>query len=174
MLCVHCFAVPTKNNTPAAPRPLMRPLSQCDSPVFVSDSDDDDNIVVKSTWRTRHSKPLPKANKIDALLSDKEESSPSLPVFSPFLVPLHKTSLASPKRTLSAPSKLDESASSEEEFTSLLERLKRKNKFTSTSFSPKNTGNCLIVSLYPSVVFGFFLVVRLITIVFCFFRFFLI
>ncbi|KAM8732769.1 germ cell nuclear acidic protein isoform 2-T3 [Acanthopagrus schlegelii] len=132
------FKVPPKSNTPAAQRPLMRPLSQCDSPVFVSDSDDDDNIVVKSTWRTRHSKPLPKANKIDALLSDKEESSPSLPVFSPFLPPLHKTSLASPKRTLSAPSKLDESASSEEEFTSLLERLKRKNKFTSASFSPKN------------------------------------
>ncbi|GAA6226420.1 acidic repeat-containing protein-like [Lates japonicus] len=142
------FKVPKKSNTPAAKPPSRRPLSQWDCPVFVSDSDDDDNIVVKSTWRTRHSKPNPppKANKNNALLSDND-SSPSLPlppVPSPFSLPPHKTltSLASPKRTFSAPSKLDESTSSEEEFTSLLERLKKKNKFTSTSFSPKNAKEC--------------------------------
>ncbi|XP_070770070.1 germ cell nuclear acidic protein [Enoplosus armatus] len=137
------FKVPKKSNTPAAQHLVRRPLSQCDSPVFVSDSDDDDNIVVKSTWRTRHLKPNPppKANKNNALLHDKEDSSPSLPFPSPFSLPPLKTStsLASSKRILSAPSMLDESASSEEEFTSLLERLKKKNKFTSTSFSPKNT-----------------------------------
>lgn len=139
--------MPKKSNTPAAAQhPLRRPLSQCDSPVFVSDSDDNDNIVVKSTWRTRQSKPNhpSKANKNDALLSDKDASSPSLlshPVSSPFFLPPHKTPtlLASPKRTLSAPSKLDESTSSEEEFTSLLERLKKKNSLTGTSFSPKNS-----------------------------------
>ncbi|XP_023257874.1 acidic repeat-containing protein-like isoform X1 [Seriola lalandi dorsalis] len=140
--------VPKKSNTPAAQHPRRRPLSQCDSPVFVSDSDDDDdgNIVIKSSWRTRQSRPKapPKANKNNALLSDKDDSSPSLPlppVPSPFSLPPLKTptSLTSPKRTSSAPSKLDESASSEEEFTSLLDRLKKKNKFTSTSFSPKNT-----------------------------------
>ncbi|XP_071313229.1 germ cell nuclear acidic protein [Trachinotus anak] len=141
--------VPKKNNTPAAQHPLRRPLSQWDSPVFVSDSDDDDdddNIVIKSTWRTRHSQPKapPKADKNNG---DKDDNSPSLPfapVPSPFSLPPHKTltSLAYPKRTFSAPSKLDESVSSEEEFTSLLERLKKKNKFTSTSFSPKNTKDC--------------------------------
>ncbi|XP_039975933.1 acidic repeat-containing protein [Xiphias gladius] len=141
------FKVPKKSNTPAAQLPLRRPLSQWDSPVFVSDSEDDD-IVVKSSWRTRHSqpKPPPKAKKNNALLRDKDDSSPSLPlhpVTSPLLLPQQTpTSLASPKRTFSAPSKLDESASSEEEFTSLLERLKKKNKFTGTSFSPKNTKDC--------------------------------
>ncbi|XP_045887288.1 acidic repeat-containing protein isoform X1 [Micropterus dolomieu] len=144
------FKVPKKINTPAAQQPVRRPLSQYDSPVFISDSDDDDNIVVKSTWRTRISKPKPplsKANKNNALLSNEEESSPSLPlppISSPVSLPPHTTpaSLASPKRTLSAPSMLDESASSEEEFTSLLERLKKKNKCPSTSFSPKHTHEC--------------------------------
>ncbi|XP_070693231.1 germ cell nuclear acidic protein [Pempheris klunzingeri] len=140
------FKVPKKSDTPAAQHPPRRPLSRCDSPVFVSDSDDDDNIVIKSSWRTRHSKPTPtpKGRKNNAVPCDKEDGSPSLPlppVPSPFFLPPHKTptSLAFPKRTFSAPSKLDESASSEEEFTSLLERLKKKNKLTSTSFSPKNT-----------------------------------
>ncbi|TDH07749.1 hypothetical protein EPR50_G00109390 [Perca flavescens] len=140
------FKVPKRSNTPAAQHPLRRPLAQCDSPVFFSDSDeDDDNIVVKSTWRIRHSKPKPppKANK-NALRCDDEDSSPSLPLApipSPFSLRPHKTltSVASPKPTLSGPSKLDESASSEEEFTSLLERLKKKNKFTGTPFSPKGT-----------------------------------
>nr|XP_020506269.1 uncharacterized protein LOC109996475 [Labrus bergylta] len=140
--------VPKKSNTLAAQHPLRRPLSQCDSPVFVSDSDEDDNnIVVKSTWRTRHSKPKPpqKPTKNNVLLlSDEEDSSPSLPlppVPSPFSLPPHRalTSLASQKRTLSAPSKLEGSESSEEEFTSLLERLKRKNKLTGMPFSPRNT-----------------------------------
>ncbi|XP_035505274.2 germ cell nuclear acidic protein [Scophthalmus maximus] len=138
--------VPKKSNTPAAQLPLRRPMSQWESPVFVSDSDDDDNIVVKSTWRTRHTKPKPPAtaNKDNALLCDKDNSSPSmplLPVPSPFPFRPHDTPTppASPKRTLSAPGKLDDSASSEEEFTSLLERLKRKNQHTSTTHSPKNT-----------------------------------
>uniref|UniRef100_A0A3Q4AZ47 SprT-like domain-containing protein n=1 Tax=Mola mola TaxID=94237 RepID=A0A3Q4AZ47_MOLML len=112
--CVHCVAVPTKSNTPASQRPPRRPLSQCDSPVFISDSDDDDeNIVIKSTWRFS----------------------------SPFSLPCHNTltSLAPPYRTPSAPTKLDDSASSDEEFTSLLERLKMKNKLSGTSFSPRNT-----------------------------------
>ncbi|TKS72504.1 Acidic repeat-containing protein [Collichthys lucidus] len=136
--------VSTKSNTPAAQRPLRKPLSQCDSPVFVSDSDDDDdNIVIKSTWRTRHSKPQKKTGTNNTPLSDEAKSSPS-PFSSPFPRPPQKThtSLASPKRTLSAPSKLDESASSEEEFTSLLERLKKKNILPGTSFSPRTTHEC--------------------------------
>ncbi|XP_044220593.1 acidic repeat-containing protein isoform X1 [Thunnus albacares] len=142
--------VPKKSNTPAAQRPSRRPLSEWNSPVFVSDSEEeDDNIAVKSTWRTRHSKPksLPKSHKNNDALCDPEDSSPSLflpPVPSPFALPPHKTKtlLASPKRTLSAPPKLDDSASSEEEFTSLLDRLKKKNKLPSTSFSPKSIKEC--------------------------------
>lgn len=141
MLCI--FSVPTKSNTPASRRPPRRLLSHCDSPVFVSDSDDDDdnNIVIKSTWRTQQSKPPPKDNVNHPLLSHKEENSPALPFSSPVSHPPRKTltSLASPKHAFSAPSTLNESASSEEEFTSLLERLKKKNKITGTSFSPKIT-----------------------------------
>lgn len=148
------FSVPTKSNTPASQRPPRRPLSHFDSPVFVSDSDDDDdNIVIKSTWRTRQSKPPPKANINDALLSHKEENSPALPFSSPFSHPPHNalTSLTSPKRTVSAPSTLNESASSDEEFTSLLERLKKKNKFTGTSFSPRITqGNFYLDFCIPT------------------------
>ncbi|XP_063731984.1 germ cell nuclear acidic protein [Eleginops maclovinus] len=138
-----------KSYTPAVLHSPRRPLSLCASPVFVSDSDDDDdeeNIVVKSTWRTRHSKPkpTPKADQKKALRWDENDSSPFLsnpPIHSPFFLLPHKTqtSLASPKRTLSAPSKLDDSASSEEEFISLLDRLKKKNKFPGTSFSPRST-----------------------------------
>uniref|UniRef100_A0A665UAP3 Germ cell nuclear acidic peptidase n=1 Tax=Echeneis naucrates TaxID=173247 RepID=A0A665UAP3_ECHNA len=138
---LSCFSVPKKSTTPAAQRSQRRPLSQWDSPVFISD-DDDDNIVVKSTWRTRHSRPkaLPEAHKNKGLPNDKNKDSPSLPsppFHSSFLPPSHET--PSPKRTFSAPSKLDELSSSEEEFTSLLERLKKKKPLTSTSFLPKNT-----------------------------------
>uniref|UniRef100_A0A3Q0RIB8 Germ cell nuclear acidic peptidase n=1 Tax=Amphilophus citrinellus TaxID=61819 RepID=A0A3Q0RIB8_AMPCI len=117
------FLVPKKTNTPAAQHPIRRPLSLFNSPVFVSDNDDDD-IVVRSTWRTRHTKPksLPKTEN-NPPLCDKEETKPLV---------------ISPKRTFSAPSKLNDSSSSEEEFTSLLERLKKKNNFIGTSFLPKN------------------------------------
>ncbi|KAM8910957.1 germ cell nuclear acidic protein isoform 2-T2 [Spinachia spinachia] len=142
------FKVPKKRNTPAAQPTLRRPLSQCDSPVFLSDSedDDDDNVVVKSTWRTRHFKPKtpPKFNKETTVQCEERDSSPSPPhrsIRSPCSFLSHKTTtpLASPKRTLSAPSKLKDSDSSEEEFMSLLERLKNKNKLTGITFSPKST-----------------------------------
>ncbi|XP_033976952.1 acidic repeat-containing protein isoform X2 [Trematomus bernacchii] len=140
--------VPKKSYTPAVFHPLRRPLSQWASPVFVSDSDDDDeeNIVVKSTWKNRHSKPkpTPKADQKKSLRCDEDDGSPFLrspPIHSPFFLLPHKTqtSLASPKRTLSAPPKMDNSSSSEEEFISLLERLKKKNKFPGTPFSPRST-----------------------------------
>ncbi|XP_058504967.1 germ cell nuclear acidic protein isoform X1 [Solea solea] len=138
--------VPKKSNTPASKPPLRRPLSQLESPVFFGDSDDDDNILVKSTWKTRHSKPKPatKTNSDTHLLCGKDESLPSPPVSSvssPFSFPPPKTPTL-PKCTFSTSSKLDESASSDDEFTSLLERLKRKNKLSGTSFSPKNTKEC--------------------------------
>ncbi|XP_008298073.1 germ cell nuclear acidic protein [Stegastes partitus] len=140
------FKVPKKSNTPASHHPLRKPLSEFNSPVFISDSDDDDdNIIVKSTWRTRHSKPkpLPKANENKSPLCYEKNSSPSLPLppVPSFSLSSCKnpTSVTTPKRTLSVPSKMDESDSSEDEFSSLLERLKKKNNFTGTSFTPKNT-----------------------------------
>nr|XP_020470301.1 acidic repeat-containing protein-like isoform X1 [Monopterus albus]XP_020470302.1 acidic repeat-containing protein-like isoform X1 [Monopterus albus]XP_020470303.1 acidic repeat-containing protein-like isoform X1 [Monopterus albus] len=144
------FKVPKKSNTVAPKHPPRTPLSQCDSPVFVSDSDDDDdgdNIVVRSSWKTRHSQPKPllKTNKINAQLCDEGDGSPSfLPIPSPFSLPPYKapTSLRSPKRILSAPSKLDESASSEDELSSLLDRLKMKSTFTATLFVPSNNREC--------------------------------
>ncbi|KAJ4945493.1 hypothetical protein JOQ06_023177 [Pogonophryne albipinna] len=139
--------LPKKSYTPTVFHPLRRPLPQWASPVFVSDSDDDEeNIVVKGTWKNRHSKPkpTPKADQKTSLRFDEDDSSPFLrspPIHSPFFLLPHKTqtSLASPKRTLSAPPKMDDSSSSEEEFISLLERLKKKNKFPGTSFSPRST-----------------------------------
>ncbi|KAM6923471.1 germ cell nuclear acidic protein [Xenentodon cancila] len=144
------FRVPQKSHTPATQHPFRRPLSQLNSPVFVSDDDDDDDddIVIKSTWKIRHSKPKPhlKASKSDEQdESDEENHLPSLPLppspfpVSPVSHPSKTNSIPSPKRTFSAPSRLDESSSSEEEFASLLERLKKKNNLTSTSFSPKTT-----------------------------------
>ncbi|CAJ1058077.1 acidic repeat-containing protein isoform X2 [Xyrichtys novacula] len=143
------YKVPKRSNTPTAKHLSRKPLSQCDSPVFISDSDeDDDKIVIKSTWRTRQSKqkPLQKTTKSNTLPCDEEDSPPSLPLLSipsPFTVPVHRTlpSLASPKRTFSAPSKLEESDSSDEELISLLERLKRKNKGMGTPLSQRNTND---------------------------------
>ncbi|XP_072252556.1 germ cell nuclear acidic protein [Leuresthes tenuis] len=141
------FRVPRTSNTPVARQPFRKPFSQLNSPVFVSDSDDDDDVVIRSTWKIRHSKPRPQlkaSNNDEEDKSDEENRLPSLP-FSPsplpFTLPPSKTqtSVPSPKRTFSAPSRLDESSSSEEEFASLLERLKRKNNLTATSFSPKTT-----------------------------------
>uniref|UniRef100_I3KN02 Germ cell nuclear acidic peptidase n=1 Tax=Oreochromis niloticus TaxID=8128 RepID=I3KN02_ORENI len=114
-----------KTNTPTSQPQTRRPLSLFNSPVFVSNDEDDDNIVVKSTWRNRHTRPksLPKTSENTPLCND-DETSPSLP---------------SPPRTFSVPSKLDDSSSSEEEFTSLLERLKKKNNFIGNSFLPNNS-----------------------------------
>ncbi|XP_028272344.1 germ cell nuclear acidic protein isoform X2 [Parambassis ranga] len=101
------FKVPKKSNTPVAQHPPpRRPLSQLNLPVFLGDSDDDDDTVIKSTWRTRHQRPnaLLKANKNNPLC-DKQNSSPFSTPFSPSL---HKTvtSATSTKRTLSGPSNL--------------------------------------------------------------------
>lgn len=171
-----CFAVPKKSYTPTVFHPLRRPLPQWASPVFVSDSDDDEeNIVIKSTWKNRHSKPkpTPKADQKKSLRFDEDDSSPFLrspPIHSPFFLLPDKTqtSLASPKRTLSAPPKMDDSSSSEEEFISLLERLKKKNKFPGTSFSPRSTngtGFIQIVAPEQSLALVLIVVLRLILIV---------
>jgi hypothetical protein len=99
-------------------------------------------IVDKSTWRTRHKKPqvptkTPKPSNV--LTLDEDEGSPLVfqsplppPRIPDLKVPTHWTATpltvppTHPARIQSAPSKFDDSSSSEEEFASLLERLKRK------------------------------------------------
>lgn len=123
------FKVPPKTKIQSSQRRPLRPLSCIDSPVFVSDSDDEDNIVIKSTWRTRHSRPLPKANNKTALLVDKVMMPPPSP--SILKTP---TSPATPKHTVFTPTTKDNSSSSDDEFASLLERLTKTNNIT-----PRNT-----------------------------------
>ncbi|CAL8305418.1 unnamed protein product [Arctogadus glacialis] len=134
---------PKSSRTPVSLASLRTPLAQCDSPVFHSDSDDDEmGIVDKSTWRTRHKKPqvptkTPKPSNV--LTLDEDEGSPLVfqsplppPRIPDLKVPTHWTATlltvppTHPARIQSAPSKFDDSSSSEEEFDSLLERLKRK------------------------------------------------
>ncbi|XP_056132612.1 germ cell nuclear acidic protein [Lampris incognitus] len=137
--------VPKSIRTPATkPHARRQVVSQCDSSVFISDSDDDDYIV-KTTWRTRHSRPnIPqKANKGNTQHSDQEDNSfktPS-PSLAPHLVPT--ASSAPQKYTCSGPSKLDASASSEEEM-SLLDRLKKKKKVYGSSSTPVPNIDCTI------------------------------
>ncbi|XP_028315991.1 germ cell nuclear acidic protein isoform X2 [Gouania willdenowi] len=125
------FKVPKKICTPVTTQTIRKPVFEFNSPVFVSASEDEGDIVVKSTWRSRHSKPH-----FPLKTNDKRSA-----VFT------------SSKRTLSAPSKLDTSDSSEEEFSSLLERLKKKNIISASpvSFSnPKVSGELPAMSA-PSV-----------------------
>uniref|UniRef100_A0A3B5LID1 Germ cell nuclear acidic peptidase n=1 Tax=Xiphophorus couchianus TaxID=32473 RepID=A0A3B5LID1_9TELE len=144
------FAVPQKIKTPVGQRPFRRPLAQLNSPVFVSDSgdDDDENIIVRSTWKTRHSKPK-SLQRVEKSENEQEENrSPLLPSLSDFLRPPSNTPAltTSPKRTFSAPSRLVESSDSEEEFASLLERLKKKNNLTSTTFTPNTSKGKILIN----------------------------
>ncbi|KAM8848635.1 germ cell nuclear acidic protein isoform 4-T4 [Synchiropus picturatus] len=131
--------VPKKILTPSSQPTFRKPLAQFHSPVFVSDSDDDDAIVVKSTWRTRHSKPKCATETSRSQIPSFEETetpSPLLPPLSYFSFPTDNTPNTS-RPPGSAPTKLDQSSSSEDEFSSLLERLKKKkNALPSASCSP--------------------------------------
>nr|XP_057919747.1 germ cell nuclear acidic protein [Doryrhamphus excisus] len=136
----------SKKCTPATHHTFKKPLSlsQCASPVFVNvsdDDDDDDNIVIRSTWTTRHTKPN-KNNPAINIEKDTQQSPYFLPVPSSVFPGHYRHPAAIPKRTLSAPSKLDDSSSSEEEYTSLLERLKKKHTFTGSSCSPQTNKEC--------------------------------
>ncbi|CAB1324948.1 unnamed protein product, partial [Coregonus sp. 'balchen'] len=156
-------------NTPklsSSQPPVRRPLSQCDSPVFLSDSEEEDGIVMKSTWRTRN--PVhqpPPSQKLKVLQSNQKSckvaniffpspAPPPLPSPSPAPPPLPSPSPSSPppplssftpspasvpQRTHSAPSKLEDSASSEEEFLSLLDRIKKNHKTGNTPTPKRNT-----------------------------------
>uniref|UniRef100_A0A4W5JDD2 Germ cell nuclear acidic peptidase n=1 Tax=Hucho hucho TaxID=62062 RepID=A0A4W5JDD2_9TELE len=130
--------------------PVRRPLSQCDTPVFLSDSEDD-GVVMKSTWKTCHpvhQPPLSQTHKVKVLQSNQKDkiffpspSPPPLPSLSPSSPPLPSSFTPSPaplpQRTYSAPSKVEDSASSEEEFLSLLDRIKKNHK-TGNTPTPKH------------------------------------
>ncbi|XP_036423811.1 acidic repeat-containing protein [Colossoma macropomum] len=132
-----------KLKTPKTPKSLQRlekqPVSQYNSPVFLSESDDDSDIVIKSTWKTRHSRPAsqstsrPSSEERD--ISHKEPRSTSY-VPSPLAsVPTPVPSSAPPMHT----GWRDNSASSEDEFQSLLDRIRKTQKLgsSSTHASPK-------------------------------------
>eukprot|EP00063_Salmo_salar_P093793 XP_014068628.1 PREDICTED: uncharacterized protein LOC106612200 isoform X1 [Salmo salar] len=132
--------------------PVRRPLSQCDTPVFLSDSEED-GIVMKSTWRTCHpvhQPPLSQTHKVKVLQSNQKDKifftspSPPLPSLSPSSPPLCSSFTPSPtplpRRNYSAPSKVEDSASSEEEFLSLLDRIKKNHKTGNTPTPKPNTG----------------------------------
>ncbi|XP_061690685.1 germ cell nuclear acidic protein [Syngnathoides biaculeatus] len=138
--------VPKKRNTPATQNKFRRPLPPSyASPVFVSDSEDeDDDHSFLTTWRTRPTKPsfLPNPNENNAVFCDQNDSLPSLSlpsVSSMFPRPSDRTTISqlSPKRTFSAPSKLENSSGSEEDFMSLLDRLRKKNTLSGATCTPK-------------------------------------
>ncbi|KAK3535439.1 hypothetical protein QTP70_016861 [Hemibagrus guttatus] len=102
-------------------------LSQFDSPVFLSDSDDDSDIVIKSTWRTRHSRPSSQEKEAPA----KDNKPRNTPCFPSPLVSVH-----TPKPSSAPPTKSgwrEDTGSSEDEFQSLLDRIRKNQKLGSGS-----------------------------------------
>ncbi|XP_077465736.1 germ cell nuclear acidic protein [Stigmatopora argus] len=144
--------VSNKNRTPAALNKIRRPLSDCASSLLISDSEDEDDSVF---WRTSHTKPksLNKTKKTKPVSGDKK-NSPAITFSVPR--PPHRTtsSLHSSTRTLSAPSKVDNSSDSEEEFMSLLDRLRKKNVFAATTCSPITNKEVNFLSPPPPVKQG--------------------
>ncbi|XP_029627744.1 uncharacterized protein LOC115205668 isoform X9 [Salmo trutta] len=142
--------------------PVRRPLSQCDTPVFLSDSEED-GIVMKSTWGTCHpvhQSPPSQTHKVKVLQSNQKDKiffpspSPLLPSLSPSSPPLCSSFTPSPtplpRRNYSAPSKVEDSASSEEEFLSLLDRIKKNHKTGNTPTPKPNMGNTPTPNMGPN------------------------
>ncbi|XP_057205724.1 germ cell nuclear acidic protein [Triplophysa rosa] len=116
------FLTKGKPKTAKTPKSLQktekRPLSCWDPPVFLSDSDDDDtNIVIQSTWSSRHSRPASKEH------HNSRKEKPAVPP---------------PVITVMTPSGQDDTCSSEEEFQSLLDRVRQNHNLGGkTPASPK-------------------------------------
>lgn len=107
--------------TPKSVQKTKKPApSLCNSPVFLSDSDDDCNIVIKSTWRTRHSRPPSEEHQATSKAREETE----------------KPRVPQPTITVKSHTSRDDTCSSEEEFQSLLDRV-RQNLGGRTSASPK-------------------------------------
>lgn len=95
-------------------------LSRFDSPVFLSDSDDDSDLVIKSTWRTRHSRPSSQEKDTSA----KENKPRNTSCFVSPLVSVYTPKPSSAPPTSSG--RHEDTGSSEEEFQSLIDRIKKK------------------------------------------------
>ncbi|KAE8584040.1 hypothetical protein XENTR_v10020801 [Xenopus tropicalis] len=104
---------------PAADRDLVSPQTFV-SPVFISDSDDDDSIVIKSTWHTRNKeKKDAKLGNGSKLKTGRNEK------------PSHDSNIKGMQRReqeVSRDPHFYTSESSDEEFESLLERIKNRTK----------------------------------------------
>ncbi|XP_023667261.1 germ cell nuclear acidic protein [Paramormyrops kingsleyae] len=108
---------PLSKGNPRAPSPGLRappaepcPVTQLQSPVFVSD--DDEGVLIKSTWKSRHTRLVP---------TSLETKSPAPESLAPPSSSLYRT-----------PIQLEDSSSGEE-FQSLLERLKKNHSIGSTN-----------------------------------------
>lgn len=108
--CCFCTGKAKTARTPkSVQKTEKRPPPHCDSPVFLSDSDDDSNIVIKSTWRTRHSRPP--SEELHTTSKNREETA--------------KPCVPPPAVTVTTHSSRDDTCSSEEEFQSLLDRVRQ-------------------------------------------------
>ncbi|XP_077589546.1 germ cell nuclear acidic protein [Stigmatopora nigra] len=137
--------VSNKNRTPAALNKIRRPLSDCASSLLSSDSEDEDDSAF---WRTCHTKP----KSLNKTKKTKPASGPAVTFSVPRLPHRPTSSLHSTTRTLSAPSKVDNSSDSDEEFMSLLDRLRKKNVFAGTTCSPITNKDVNFVSPPPPPV----------------------
>uniref|UniRef100_W5L4R5 Germ cell nuclear acidic peptidase n=1 Tax=Astyanax mexicanus TaxID=7994 RepID=W5L4R5_ASTMX len=135
-----------KTKTPIPPRSVQKlekppPVSEFCSPVFLSDSEDDSDVVIRSTWRTRHSRDAsrdasrPSSGKKN--ISTKELEPRTTSRFPSPLTPVLTLTPSSAPPTRSG--WRDDSASSEDEFQSLLDRIRKNQKSgsSSTNASPR-------------------------------------
>lgn len=122
-LCCFCTGKAKTARTPkSVQKTEKRPPSLCDSPVFLSDSDDDSDIVIQSTWRTRHSRPPSEEH--HATSTGREDTA------KPCALP--------PALTVTTHTGPEDTCSSEEEFQSLLDRVRQNQNLGSrTPASPR-------------------------------------
>uniref|UniRef100_A0A673KVD2 Acidic repeat-containing protein-like n=1 Tax=Sinocyclocheilus rhinocerous TaxID=307959 RepID=A0A673KVD2_9TELE len=106
---VHKGKAKTARTPKSVQKPEKRPPSLCDSPVFLSDSDDDGDIIIQSTWRTRHSRPPSEEH--HASSTGREETA------KPCALP--------PAVAVTTHTGPEDTCSSEEEFQSLLDRVRQ-------------------------------------------------
>ncbi|XP_052431245.1 germ cell nuclear acidic protein isoform X3 [Carassius gibelio] len=106
---VHKGKAKTARTPKSVQKTQKPPPSLCDSPVFLSDSDEDRDAVIKSTWRTRLSRPPSEEHHPTS--AGREED------VKPCVLP--------PAVSVTTRSGPDDSCSSEEEFQSLLDRVRQ-------------------------------------------------
>ncbi|XP_043113991.1 acidic repeat-containing protein [Puntigrus tetrazona] len=106
---VHKGKAKAARSPKAAQKTEKRPPSLCDSPVFLSDTDDESDVVIQSTWRSRHSRPASEEHHVTS--AGRREPA------KPCAVP--------PAVTVTTQTGPEDTCSSEEEFQSLLDRVRQ-------------------------------------------------